>query len=115
VTDGTGTTILGLPPGPGAVDFDGAGSGICYIWHISYDNGLTGLAMGNNVNTDLNGVYSISNSISVTRNQPLGGTLTGGLFEFCVGDGVADNIPAGSIGLNGNSGTNGQWVVTDGT
>jgi len=42
-----------------------------------------------------------------------GGTLTGGPFEFCVGDGEADNIPAGSIGLSGNMGTNSQWVVTD--
>ena len=42
-----------------------------------------------------------------------GGSLTGGPFEFCVGDGLADNIAPGSISLAGNSGTNSAWVVTD--
>ena len=61
----------------------------------------------------MQGCYSLSNPITVNRNQPEGGTLTGGPFTFCVGDGEADNIPAGSITLEGNSGTNSQWVVTD--
>ena len=42
-----------------------------------------------------------------------GGTLAGGPFEFCAGDGEADNIPADAITLTGNSGPNSQWVVTD--
>jgi len=43
--------------------------------------------------------------------EAAGGTLVGGPFEFCVGDGVADNVSG--ITLSGNSGTNSQWVVTD--
>ncbi len=40
-----------------------------------------------------------------------GGTLSGGPFEFCVGDGVADNVSG--VTLTGNAGTNSQYVVTD--
>ena len=112
VTDDQGI-ILGLPPMPSVVDFDVAGAGACLIWHLSFEDGLTGATPGNSALTDLVGCYSLSNSITVTRNQPEGGTITGGPFEFCAGDGVADNIPAGSITLAGNSGTNSQWVVTD--
>ncbi|MGB5318066.1 MAG: hypothetical protein WBN25_03345, partial [Eudoraea sp.] len=61
--------ILGLPPTLEAVEgvnFDAAGIGVCLIWHITYEDGLTGLAAGNNVN-DLDGFYGLSNSITVTR------------------------------------------------
>ncbi len=111
VTDDQGN-ILGLPPMPSVVDFDGAGAGTCLVWHLSFEDGLVGAEVGMNAN-DLQGCYSLSNPISVIRSTPEGGVLTGGPFEFCVGDGVADNIPAGSITLSGNSGSNSQWVVTD--
>ncbi|MEL7427954.1 MAG: hypothetical protein AAFN81_33515, partial [Bacteroidota bacterium] len=42
-----------------------------------------------------------------------GGTLTGGPFEFTVGDGEADMIPAGSITVANSQGENFQWIVTD--
>ena len=51
--------------------------------------------------------------IEVVRTQPDGGVLTGGPFEFCVGDGVSDFLPARSIALNGVTGTNFQWIITD--
>ena len=41
--------ILGLPPTLSdleMVDFDGAGTGVCFIWYIRYEDGLTGLAAG---------------------------------------------------------------------
>ncbi|MBT8233056.1 MAG: T9SS type A sorting domain-containing protein [Bacteroidia bacterium] len=110
ITDENGN-ILGLPPSPEAVDFDGAGSGVCLIWNISFDGSLTGLDMGNNVSS-LVGEYAFSNSIPVTRNGPIGGKLSGGPFEFCVGDGIADMILPGEIELEGNEGTS-QWVITD--
>ncbi|XLS29583.1 T9SS type A sorting domain-containing protein [Flavobacteriaceae bacterium M23B6Z8] len=110
VTDEQGN-ILGLPPMPSAVDFDGAGPGVCLIWHISFADGLTGLEPGNNATTDLVGDFDLSNSIRVYRNQPNGGILKGGPYTFTVGDGIADNVS--SITLEGNSGANSQWVVTD--
>ncbi len=112
ITDDQGL-ILGLPPMPGVVDFDVAGPGVCLIWHLSYEDDITGLAAGENT-ANFGGTFSLSNSISVTRNQPEGGTLTGGPFEFdAVGDGTPDMIPAGAITLTNNSGQNSQWIVTD--
>ncbi|MEM6319123.1 MAG: spondin domain-containing protein, partial [Bacteroidota bacterium] len=110
VTDDAGN-ILGLPMMPSMVNFDDAGPGVCFVWNLAFEDGLTGLAAGNNV-SQLSGCFNLSNSIMVTRNEPQGGTLTGGPFTFCV-DGEADNIPAGSITLSGNSGANNRWVVTD--
>ncbi|MEM9549172.1 MAG: hypothetical protein AAGA77_24510, partial [Bacteroidota bacterium] len=113
ITDQEGR-ILGLPPMPGVVDFDEAGPGICLIWNIAYEDGLTGLVEGNNISADLDGCFSISNEITVIRYETDGGTLEGGPFEFdMVGDGVADMLPAGSITLSNNQGANSQWIVTD--
>ena len=42
-----------------------------------------------------------------------GGKLKGGPFSFCVGNGTADNIPAGAIKLTGGKGAQRGWVVTD--
>lgn len=105
--------ILALPPSP-PFDLDGAGPGICRIWHLSY-NGIQPFKKLTNL-SDLKGRYDLSNYIEVTRNMlPEGGTISGGdnnTFTFCV-DGEADNIPEGAITLTGNTGTNSQWVVTD--
>ncbi|WP_010520860.1 T9SS type A sorting domain-containing protein [Aquimarina agarivorans] len=69
--------ILGTPPSPEAVNFDGAGTGVCFIWHIAYEDGLENLSTGNNV-SDLKGNYDLSdNSVRVIRNEvvvdPIGG------------------------------------------
>ncbi|KAA3637327.1 MAG: T9SS C-terminal target domain-containing protein [Bacteroidetes bacterium] len=104
-------SIAGLPPSYEVVDFDGAGDGVCSVWHLSYADGLTGLEPGLQL-SDIEGCYSLSNPIEVSRTQPEGGVLEGGPFAFCVGDGEADNIEAGAITLSGNSGANSQWVVT---
>ena len=112
VTDANGSEILGLPGMPSQVNFDGAGAGQCLIWHLSYEDGLTGLAMGDTT-SQLQGCYQLSNSIRVERFsdgeicatpcEVMGGTITGGPFSFCVGDGKADTIMAGSISLTGNN------------
>ncbi len=66
VTDAEATTILGLPNSPSDVDFDGAGTGACLIWYLSHDGSLTGAAEGAPI-TDLQGCFSLSNSITVNR------------------------------------------------
>lgn len=69
ITDDAGN-ILGLPPTLAAVegvDFDGAGQGVCLIWYLRFEDGLQGAEMGMNAN-DLMGCFSLSNSITVTRN-----------------------------------------------
>ena len=111
VTDLDGL-ILGLPPTFSAPDFDAAGAGTCLIWHLSYAGEVSGLAAGANTN-DLVGCFSLSNPVTVERLQPEGGQLTGGPFEFTVGDGLVDNLDEDDISLTGNSGANSQWIVTD--
>lgn len=113
ITDDLGN-ILGLPPTTEAlegVDFDGAGAGVCLIWYLRYEDGLTGLETGFNVD-NLNGDFDFSNSISVTRNETNGGTAIGGPFTFTV-DGNPDMVSG--IALDGSqTGSNGTWIITDG-
>ncbi len=65
--------ILGLPATLAAVennDFDVAPVGKCLIWHLSYQDGLTGAVAGNNLSA-LTGDFDLSNSITVDRNAPV--------------------------------------------
>ena len=112
ITDADGT-ILGLPPTIEAlegVDFDAAGGGVCLIWYLRFEDGLVGAEPGLNAN-DLEGTFSLSNSITVTRNAPNGGMISGGPFNFTV-DGTPDMVSG--ITLDGTqTGTNSTWVITD--
>ncbi|MDW3192576.1 MAG: hypothetical protein R8G66_09425 [Cytophagales bacterium] len=104
--------ILGLPPTLEAVegvDFDGAGAGICYIWRITYAEGLTGLTTDQGNVDNLEGTFSISNGIRVTRSNA--GMLAGGPFTFIV-DGTADNVSGITVSDNQDL-TNSGWVITD--
>jgi hypothetical protein len=117
VTDADGK-ILGLPGTYSDVNFDEAPAGTCLVWHLSYEDNVSFEGVENA--SDLKGCFALTNSISVIRNMPIGGTLTGGTennFDFTVGDGTEDKIPADAITLEGNVGTNFAWVVTneDGT
>lgn len=112
ITDDMGN-ILGLPPTLDAlegVDFDGAGAGVCLIWYLRYEDNLSGAEVGMNAN-DLEGTFDLSNSISVTRNQPDAGVLSGGPFTFTV-DGTVDNVSGITTDPNA-VGTNRTFVITD--
>jgi len=110
--DGEPDFVSGIvPPSPDVVDFDGAGAGTCLIYSVSFNGELQGAAPGNNIRADLTGDFELSsNAIAVVRNQPIGGTIEGGPFEFVI-DGQPDF--ATGITLSGNQGTNSQWVITD--
>ncbi len=111
--------ILGLPPSFTAPDFDGAGGGTCLVWYINYAAGLEGLtgpdAEGNPTSNtdDLDGEFALSNAIAVNRlDAP---TLSGGPFEFIVGDSIPDNLAEDDIMVTGGFALEGQskWVVTN--
>lgn len=105
--------ILGLPPTIEAlegVNFDGAGTGVCFIYHISYEPGLTGLEGGNNLD-DLQGFFGLSNRIDVTR-LPNAGTISGGPFTFMV-DGNPDMVSGINLDATGLSGSQQTYVITD--
>lgn len=108
-------TILGLPPTPYVVDFDGAGTGNCLVWYLGYDGEIEGLTAGSNT-SGLSGCFDLSNPIEVIRNEAAsevdGGFLqTDALYLFCVGDEEPDF--ATGIELSGEAGSNSGWVVTD--
>ncbi|WP_299216887.1 T9SS type A sorting domain-containing protein [uncultured Dokdonia sp.] len=65
ITDNATGEILGLPMAP-PFDLDDAGVGVCAIWSIRYEDGITGLEVGQNV-ADLDGCYDFSNPILVDR------------------------------------------------
>ncbi len=106
--------ILGLPPTLDAVagvDFDGAGVGSCYIYHLTYEEGLTGLSAGENLD-NLAGEFDLSNFLVVNRNALNAGVLAGGPFEFTV-DGLPDMVSGITLDdteLNGETQT---YVITD--
>ncbi len=111
VTDPNGV-VLDLPTG-NVIDFEGAGTGQCLVWNLSYNGALNGLAVGGDVN-DVTGCFGLSNPIVVNRNLQGGGSITTSTgateVSICVGDGVADPI---DVILTGNTGSNMQWVITD--
>jgi hypothetical protein len=109
ITDDAGT-ILALPPAP-PFDLEGAGEGVCLIWYLRYEDGLMGIAPGNNALTDLSGCYDLSNPIAVTRTGVDGGTIsTNDPTTICAGDGQPDPI---YVDVMGASGANSAWVITD--
>jgi hypothetical protein len=112
ITDADGV-ILGLPAnlaGLEGVNFDSAGAGVCLIWYLRYEDGLIGAEAGMNAN-DLQGYFSLSNSITVTRNEVKAGEISGGPFTFNV-DGTPDYVSG--ITLDGTAkGSNRTWVITD--
>jgi len=114
ITDADGN-ILGMPPTLEAlegVDFDGAGAGVCLIWYLRYEDGLVGAEVGMNAN-DLDGCFSLSNSVTVTRLQGANaGTIAGGPYDFCI-DGTADMVSGISLDSANTSGDNSTWVITD--
>ncbi len=65
VVTGPDTEILGLPSRPEDVNFEGAGIGECFIWHVSYEN-IKGLEVGEFA-TDLTGCFSFSKGIAINR------------------------------------------------
>ncbi len=99
VIDGRGT-IVDLPSTITTTNFDAAGVGTCFIYHIAYENDLTGLAVGNNLGI-LNGCFDLSDRIDVIR-------------EIC----DTDDCPAlganiGDACNDGNANTTGDTVQAD--
>jgi len=111
VTDVDGF-ILDIPMS-NKIDFEGAGTGVCYIYCITYESGLSGVSLGANI-ADLDGCFSISNNITVIKSSSTGGTLTTDTGEtevdLCLDNGDEFTI---NVVLTGNSGDNCAWVITD--
>jgi len=93
--------------------FESQGGGTCQLWHISYDDNLTGLVVNNNV-TDLVGCFDLSNAVTIVRLGINGGLLTTTAGEtniaVCSGGGMPDNV---DVMVTDTSGTNHQYILVD--
>lgn len=114
VTD-SDNVILGVPDG-NMVNFEGAGTGTCRLWGLSYEGDLLaaeGLdAAAAQLATEC---FSLSdNFVTVVRELPSAGTvsLSNGATQIsvCPGDGIADELTFVSTGATGESFA---FVVTD--
>ena len=112
ITDQAGM-ILDLPSSP-PFSFEDAGDGICVIYHLSFEAGVTGISVGGNI-SDIQGCFALSTGITVDRSQPEGGNieLSDGSTELtiCAGDGESDAFDVVLTGSNGGDMTG--WVITD--
>lgn len=107
--------ILGLPPSLDAVmgvDFDEAGTGICFVYHLTYSAAVSGLEAGGNLD-DIEGVFDLSNAVTVNRNPLTAGLLTGGPYNFSV-DGTPDMVSGLNLDTTSLTGSNQTFIVTDG-
>ncbi len=107
ITDESGI-ILDVPASGPPFDFEGAGTGVCLIWHVSSDGNLGGLTVGSDA-ANLTGCFNLSNPVTVTRTTADGGTISGGPNGTTV---CAHGSNLVEVDLTGNSG-NSRWVVTD--
>lgn len=117
VTDTLGN-ILQLPTGP-PFTFEGFAPGQCQVWHLAYDDNLSGLQIGNNVATDLNGCYSFSDSIQVVKVAASSSIVNGGIIATLDGTNMISvcqgnaEIDSSLIVISGQSGSNFNFIVTN--
>ncbi len=107
------STILELPTAP-PFDFSSTAGGVCLIWHLSYEDNLTGLSSGNDIDM-LMGSFDLSNALTVTRNEVIGGriTLDSGSQDttLMVGIGLMDSLEVIVSGVNGADTS--AFLITD--
>jgi len=108
ITDEQGN-IIDLPVDIDSVDFEILGVGTCFIYNVSFEDGIMGLERTSSI-SNLMGCYDLSDSIVVSKNIVVGGEITGGPFEFCV-----DNNPdfVFDVSRSSNFGDSTQWIITD--
>lgn len=110
VTDEDGF-ILDLPLDI-PLNMDAVGVNPCFIWHISYEVGLTGKEIGNHL-SDIEGCYDLSNSIKINKQTQEAGEINSSgqtTLEFCVGDDIPDVV---NVQVINETGDNFTWIITD--
>lgn len=86
---------------------------------VPYDtsNDWSAQGLGSSTDMESNNIPVYDNGVLVFGNEPIagsnvnGGAITGGPFNFTVGDGTPDNVSG--MTLSGHVGESSQWVITD--
>ncbi|MEO0777872.1 MAG: hypothetical protein AAF146_15000, partial [Bacteroidota bacterium] len=106
--------ILGVPPG-NMQDFEGAGSGVCRVWGLSYTGNVIASAGDNATSVALSdGCFELSsNFIEVNRVGEDGGMVampSGNTVRYtCPGDGIDDIVSFTTT----STASNYRYVITD--
>ncbi len=107
--------ILGIPPG-NSQNFEGAGTGVCRVWGLSYTGNITAQPGDNAAEVALSDECFVlsENFITVIRDTPDGGTVAmpngNTERETCAGDGEADVV---MFTHDTESQANYAYVITD--
>ncbi|AXT60222.1 T9SS C-terminal target domain-containing protein [Aquimarina sp. AD10] len=99
-----GTNYNGIPTIKKKTEIAKERAGGIMIWELSHDTNDQSTSL-------LTAIHQVVGDPCSGNDEVDGGVITGGPFTFTVGDGIADNVSG--ITLNGNKGTNSQWVITD--
>ncbi|MEM6319616.1 MAG: SdrD B-like domain-containing protein, partial [Bacteroidota bacterium] len=112
----TALTILGISTAT-IYDFEGTAPGICLLWNLTYQNGLTGLTVGEKVQ-DLQGCFALSNSLTIIRQDCRPDTCTNFLENLAI-DNPSDTVCSGtSIAFSTNVTDTGfvyDWTASAGS
>ena len=111
ITDDSGR-IIGLPSAP-PFDLSQFNSVQCNIQLVNFVGNLAGFAIGSNVNSLSGNCFSVSNPITITKQNVNGGVLGSNGFSFiniCEGNGASNIV---DIVVNNARGTNNQIVLVD--
>lgn len=95
------------------ISFNTLSSSSYYVYHVDYVGALSGLITGGKI-TDINGCYSVSNSVKINLSVTNGGvvsTMTGmNAVSICTNDNSDLNV---YFNVVNSEGSNNQWLVTD--
>jgi hypothetical protein len=102
ITDENGM-IVSLPSSSN-ISFETGPTGNYYIYNLAYASNVDNIELGVNLD-ELNGCYSISNAITLSKSSVVGGELSirgeGNFFEACISTG---DIQAVTLNIENNSG-----------
>ena len=112
ITDADGNILeITQPDNNNNIDFNNAGIGTCFIYHIAYEGNITGLTSGQNISGLDADCLDLSNAITVDKVEVESGTITGpASYDVCINDVANSSIDFEVSGFAGNFGT---WLVTE--
>ncbi len=93
-------------------NFDNSSPGVTLIYHIAFEDGITGLNVGGHIQ-NINGCFGLSNPITVNKFQARGGTLSTTTQQTEVNLCLSQNSqPVVNVMLQNVRGKFSSWLIT---